>query len=400
MGDAQKETEMKNLITCLTVSMLSGATFADTWTVDDDGKADFDNIQAAVDAASDGDEIVVMPGFYNEAVTLWNKVLTLRGTSTDKVIIDGTGLDTQALIYSGPIDNHGVVVEKLTVQNSPNRGIWMQDSNSIIRDCVIRSNDLNGFVSGSSYSILERCKVLGNCLSGEATGGIAIQNGIINQCIISGNTCYTYGGGIRVVSGNPLIINCLIANNTSSGGGGISMYGSDILVVNCTFINNSCGAIRINGGSFTIENSILWDNQEMVCGGDTAYISNSCLQESWPGENNIVLDPLFDDMYLYTSSEDSPCVDTGSDAASESVGLKVDLGGNPRYVGESVDIGAWEFQSSTCPDISGDGIVDVSDLLIVIGYWGSTDSPADLNFDGIVDVSDLLIVVGYWGPCE
>ena len=391
---------MNNLITCLTVSMLSGATFADTWTVDDDGKADFDNIQAAVDAASDGDEIVVMPGFYNEAVTLWNKVLTLRGTSTDKVIIDGTGLDTQALIYSGPIDNHGVVVEKLTVQNSPNRGIWMQDSNSIIRDCVIRSNDLNGFVSGSSYSILERCKVLGNCLSGEATGGIAIQNGIINQCIISGNTCYTYGGGIRVVSGNPLIINCLIANNTSSGGGGISMYGSDILVVNCTFINNSCGAIRINGGSFTIENSILWDNQEMVCGGDTAYISNSCLQESWPGENNIVLDPLFDDMYLYTISEDSPCVDTGSDAASESVGLKVDLGGNPRYVGESVDIGAWEFQSSTCPDISGDGIVDVSDLLIVIGYWGSTDSPADLNFDGIVDVSDLLIVVGYWGPCE
>ncbi len=50
---------MKNLITCLVVCVLSGAAFADTWTVDDDGKADFDNIQAAVDAASDGDEIVV-----------------------------------------------------------------------------------------------------------------------------------------------------------------------------------------------------------------------------------------------------------------------------------------------------------------------------------------------------
>ncbi len=34
------------------------------WTVDDDGKADFDNIQAAVDAASDGDEILVEPGTY------------------------------------------------------------------------------------------------------------------------------------------------------------------------------------------------------------------------------------------------------------------------------------------------------------------------------------------------
>ena len=60
---------MKNLITCLVVCVLSGAAFAETWTVDDDGldfpKADFDNIQAAVDAASgSGDEILVYPGTY------------------------------------------------------------------------------------------------------------------------------------------------------------------------------------------------------------------------------------------------------------------------------------------------------------------------------------------------
>ena len=54
-----KGWEMKNLITCLVVCVLSGFTFATTWTVDDDGKADFDNIQAAVDASSDGDEIIV-----------------------------------------------------------------------------------------------------------------------------------------------------------------------------------------------------------------------------------------------------------------------------------------------------------------------------------------------------
>ena len=53
-----------------------------------------------------------------------------------------------------------------------------------------------------------------------------------------------------------------------------------------------------------------------------------------------------------------------------------------------------------CPDINGDGTVNVSDLLIVIAYWGSPGSPADVNEDGIVDVSDLLMVVGNWGPCE
>ena len=41
-----------------------------TWAVDDDGKADFDNIQAAVDAASDGDELIVMPGL---AIRLYEK---------------------------------------------------------------------------------------------------------------------------------------------------------------------------------------------------------------------------------------------------------------------------------------------------------------------------------------
>ena len=53
-----------------------------------------------------------------------------------------------------------------------------------------------------------------------------------------------------------------------------------------------------------------------------------------------------------------------------------------------------------CPDIDSDGVVNVSDLLIVIDQWGLANSPADLNFDSIVDVTDLLIVVGNWGLCE
>jgi hypothetical protein len=53
-----------------------------------------------------------------------------------------------------------------------------------------------------------------------------------------------------------------------------------------------------------------------------------------------------------------------------------------------------------CPDINGDGYVNVSDLLAVIDQWGSTDSDADINGDGIVNVTDLLEVIGNWGPCE
>jgi len=50
-------------------------------------------------------------------------------------------------------------------------------------------------------------------------------------------------------------------------------------------------------------------------------------------------------------------------------------------------------------DINQDGVVDVSDLLAVIGGWGPCPSPCpvDVNSDGITNVEDLLEVIGHWG---
>ncbi len=56
-----------------------------------------------------------------------------------------------------------------------------------------------------------------------------------------------------------------------------------------------------------------------------------------------------------------------------------------------------------CPaDLNGDGVVDVSDLLMLLSDWGSCpgDCPADLNGDGVVDVSDLLMLLSDWGSCQ
>ncbi len=49
-------------------------------------------------------------------------------------------------------------------------------------------------------------------------------------------------------------------------------------------------------------------------------------------------------------------------------------------------------------DVNGDGVVDVLDLLEVLGAWGDcVGCPADLDGNGVVDVLDLLIVLGNWG---
>jgi hypothetical protein len=57
-------------------------------------------------------------------------------------------------------------------------------------------------------------------------------------------------------------------------------------------------------------------------------------------------------------------------------------------------------------DLNGDGVVNVFDLLILLGAWGPCppaepgadgSCPADLHGDGAVDVFDLLILLGNWG---
>lgn len=55
---------------------------------------------------------------------------------------------------------------------------------------------------------------------------------------------------------------------------------------------------------------------------------------------------------------------------------------------------------ATCTgDISEDGMVDITDLLEVVGNWGATGGLADVNSDGVVNVADLLAVVDAWGAC-
>lgn len=52
-------------------------------------------------------------------------------------------------------------------------------------------------------------------------------------------------------------------------------------------------------------------------------------------------------------------------------------------------------------DLNFDGVVNVSDLLLLLGAWGPCDGacPADLDNNGSVEVTDLLTLLANWGPC-
>ena len=51
-------------------------------------------------------------------------------------------------------------------------------------------------------------------------------------------------------------------------------------------------------------------------------------------------------------------------------------------------------------DATGNGVVNIDDLVLVITHWGATGSdPADVNGDHVVNIDDLVAVITAWGNC-
>ncbi|MCI0366602.1 MAG: FG-GAP-like repeat-containing protein [Phycisphaerales bacterium] len=80
--------------------------------------------------------------------------------------------------------------------------------------------------------------------------------------------------------------------------------------------------------------------------------------------------------------------------------LAVPVGIIPGFLGR-VAILAGQASSPIVGDVTGDGSVNVNDLLAVINVWGPCPAPpascpADLNNDGIVNIEDLLLVISNW----
>jgi hypothetical protein len=75
----------------------------------------------------------------------------------------------------------------------------------------------------------------------------------------------------------------------------------------------------------------------------------------------------------------------------------------PSIVEAGID--SFQLEIITCGseclgDLNSDGAVNVTDVLAMIGVWGSDDANADIDGDGVVAIGDLLAAIGNWGNCE
>lgn len=186
------------LVVLAVILMNDSAAAGKTVYVDDDGPADFNNIQAAIDDANDGDVIIVKPGRYFEAVYFGGKNLTLTSTKPDN-----SGIE-QSTTISG---------------HSSWRPVTFQGSEGALcrltgfRIMNGRTEESGGAILGNgAYATIENCIITENCAD-ENGGGLAKCHGRISNCVISNNAALDKGGALYNCGGT--IINCTIARNES-----------------------------------------------------------------------------------------------------------------------------------------------------------------------------------------
>ena len=222
------------------------------------GRGDWTNalltISNAVGKAADNDIILVSNGTYVVATNIYvTNGVTLRGEngSSNTMINGNYPVTTNQCFY---IKHTNAVVEGFTIINGhadSGGGVYITDG--MLRNCVVSGNVAGVYGGGihvgigAGHVLISNFIIRGNAETNITTGGgggINIAKGMIVDSLIESNSS-TWGGGIRFCYTNILVTNCNINYNTSKGGngggfgGGLYFASSDMVTVTyCRVIGN------------------------------------------------------------------------------------------------------------------------------------------------------------------
>jgi predicted outer membrane repeat protein len=257
---------MRPILLLLAVSLASGAVRAETYTVRPDGTGDFPTIQAAIDAAEDGDIVELADGTFtgagNRDVDYHGKALTIQSQGGEPAMctIDCEGSEAEPHrgfhFISG--ETFASVLEGITItggyihvygmpSESSGGAIRCFVSSPMIRNCRFVGNHASH--RGGAVYCDECSPTIDVCVfeSNTADWGSGLGCGYyahpeVTGCVFRGNgDCYG-GGGIFCGTTSPQIRDCTFVDNSARNHGGAIWCGGEEcpLVSGCTMIGNSC----------------------------------------------------------------------------------------------------------------------------------------------------------------
>jgi len=335
--------------------------------------ADYSTIQGGIDAASDGDTVLVSAGTYNESINYNGKnivvgslYLTTQDTSyISSTIIDGDSSGSIVLFES--FEDSTAVLNGFTFQNiifyseegsqaiininesSPkiinNRFdnfylfqggesavIYCENSNSLIMNNEFTNGSVgNGYVLGGFILSKNSNLTIKNNRIENGYVGFAEPSGYIvsvnSDNIIESNVIINPSMGYCVICAPISILdgsNCILRNNFifqayGDGYGAVVASESQYVSHNNTFVSNSVGYANLSSDGI-VSNDIIYasSNAVYIDENSTIQVSYSDIEGGWEGVGNIDTDPLFcaPDNGEYTLAQNSPCVGTGENGAN------------------------------------------------------------------------------------
>lgn len=342
------------------------------------------DLAAAVASAADMSACAVRlaPGTYTLSSTLTVPAGVSLEASGEKPVVTISGEGAVIVLGKGTADKYASISGITVSGATAGRGVTA-NAYSRIYNCVIEKNHATGTKDGTDS---------------DGAGVWLDTNARLENSIVRNNITEYVGAGVAIHGDNALLKNCLVTANDSKGShpkwgisvGGILIWGTkdgvscapengikDVRVVNTTVAGNT--GVSIGGAWMDVSstskwiNCVFWNNKKGTSQSQlsvktghefinyysnqnsgvvtvTQVLSAKNTEDTEDKNGNVLPAPHFTSPETgdYTLAAGSPLVDAGNDA-EYGAGLDTDLdvAGNPRKQGDSVDVGAYERGTGT-----------------------------------------------------
>lgn len=372
--------------------------------------ANYPTIQAAVNAAQNGDTILVAPGDHLGPIAIINKVLNLSSSGGPGAAILKFGASSTTTTLLHIAGSAGVLIDGFTIDPSTAYGITplvCDDSSAVFSNCSFTAATARCLVQNLSNQGPVRAVTFSACafqynFPASGTAVLDVLSGFSHSVLIDGcqfvsNFCVG-GAAFRSLGYGITVRGCLFSDNvvdvalqwgTNSGGvatisrcrvignSGVGIAASDVTPTGCLIANNGSTGSRSgviqstvtgNGLGYTalfgspIYSGALYGTNSVIAGNvgfDHLGSATKCVLE--PGvpmtplaaATCVAADPLFINPANgdFRLAPNSPGKDFGAPGITVDL---LDLALMPRVVGAGIDAGAFEIQLPLMPGTNED----------------------------------------------